>query len=151
MSPRSPIAAAVLSVLLLAPAAASASGRNPPPIPVPAGQMQHTVIETTFPPDKNTHRIHGFRDERWVGHDAGRELITDTTTGKVRSDCHVTVKLSRCFWAQVRPGEGPKGTAMAMAGTLRTIPDGPRPDNAGEHRCVHRAPRDVTFLVPAVL
>jgi len=118
MSPRSPIVAALLSALLVAPAAASATVHNPPPIPVPAGQMQHTVIETTFPPDKNTHRFHGYRDERWVGHDAGRELITDTATGKVRSDCHVTVKLSRCFWAPIRPGEGPK------AGTIVLYDDG---------------------------
>jgi len=117
MSPRSPIAAAVLSALLLVPAVASATGRradDPPANPVPAGQMQHTVIETTFPPDKNTNDLHGFRDERWVGHDAGRELVTDTTTGKVRSDCQVTVAVSRCYWAQVAPGVGPKAGGITI-------------------------------------
>jgi hypothetical protein len=118
MSPRSSIAAAVLGALLLAPAAASGTAPrragNPPPIPVPAGQMQHTVIETTFPADKNTHPLHGFRDERWVGAGEGRELITDTTTGKVRSDCHVTVALSRCYWGQIAPGVGPKAGEIAI-------------------------------------
>jgi hypothetical protein len=115
MSHRSPILAAVLGALLLAPAARA---DNPPPIPVPAGQMQHTVIETTFPRDKNTHLIAGYRDERWVGADAGRELVTDLKTGKVRSDCQATVALSRCFWAQER-GVGPKaGTIVILEGGL---------------------------------
>jgi hypothetical protein len=118
MSPRSPIVAALLSAFLLAPAAAWATVHNPPPIPVPAGQMQHTVIETTFPADKNTHPFPGYRDERWVGADVGRELVTDTATGKVRSDCRVTVKVSRCFWAQER-GVGPKaGTIVIYEGGL---------------------------------
>ncbi len=118
MSPRSPIVAAVLSAILLAPAAASATSPkradNPPPIPVPAGQMQHTVIETTFPADKNTHPNHGFRDERWVGADAGRELVTDLTTGEIRSDCNVTVKVSRCYWGQIAPGVGPKAGEIVI-------------------------------------
>src|SRR4051794_28518208 len=111
MSPRSPILVAALGVALLVPSAAPARpprADHPPANPVPAGQLEHTVIETTFPADKNTHRIHGFRSERWVGHDAGRELITDTTTGKVRSDCQVTVRASRCYSGQIAPGVGPK-------------------------------------------
>src|SRR5262249_60160580 len=81
-------------------------------------QMQHTVIGTTFPRAKNTHFLHGFRDERWVGHDAGREVVTDTATGKVSSDCQVTAKVSRCFWAQER-GVGPKaGTIVILEGGL---------------------------------
>jgi hypothetical protein len=117
MSPRSSIAAAVLGVLLLAPSAAFAAPRradDPPQNPVPAGQMQHTVIETTFPADKNTTSLHNFRDERWVGANAGRELVTDTTSGKVRSDCQVTVTVSRCYWAQVAPGVGPKAGGIVI-------------------------------------
>jgi hypothetical protein len=117
MSPRSPILVAALGVALLVPSAAAARpprADDPPANPVPAGQMQHTVIETTFPADKNTHPKHGFRDERWVGHDAGRELVTDLVTGQVRSDCHVTVKLSRCYWGQIAPGVGPKAGEISI-------------------------------------
>jgi hypothetical protein len=120
MTPRSPILIAALGALMLAPAALARTPRadNPPPIPVPAGQMQHTVIETTFPADKNTHPLPGYRDERWVGADVGRELVTDTATGKVRSDCRVTLKVSRCFWAQEN-GVGPKaGTIVIYSGGL---------------------------------
>ena len=118
MSPRSPIVAAVLGALALVPAAASATrpprADDPPANPVPAGQMQHTVIETTFPADKNTNDLHGFRDERWVGADAGRELVTDTTTGKVRSDCQVTLRASRCYSAPPAPGVGPKAGVIEI-------------------------------------
>jgi hypothetical protein len=122
MSPRSPILIAVLGAALLAPVAALAGpprAGDPPANPVPAGQMQHTVIETTFPADKNTHALHGFRDERWVGADAGRELITDTTTGETRSDCQVTTGVSRCYAGQIAPGVGPKaGTISIYSGGL---------------------------------
>lgn len=122
MSPRSPILIAVLGAALLAPAAALARpprADDPPQHPVPAGQMQHTVIDTTFPADKNTDTHNGFRDERWVGADAGRELVTDLTTGKVNSDCHVTVTVSRCYWGQIAPGVGPKaGTISIYEGGL---------------------------------
>jgi hypothetical protein len=117
MSPRSPILIAALGVALLVPSAAlsrAPRADDPPQNPVPAGQLQHTVVETTFPADKNTHAIHGFRDERWVGHDAGRELITDTTTGKVRSDCQVTVTVSRCYSGQIAPGVGPKAGDISI-------------------------------------
>ena len=117
MSPRSPILLAVLGAALLAPAAALARpprADDPPQNPVPAGQMQHTVIETTFPADKNTSKHNGFRDERWVGTDAGRELVTDSTTGKVKSDCQVTVTVSRCYWAQIAPGVGPKAGTISI-------------------------------------
>jgi hypothetical protein len=122
MSPRSPILIAVLGAALLAPAAAQARpprADDPPQNPVPAGQMQHTVIETTFPADKNTHPNDGFRDERWVGADAGRELVTNLKTGETRSDCQVTVTVSRCYWGQIAPGVGPKaGTIEIYDGGL---------------------------------
>ncbi len=122
MSPRSPILVAALGAALLVPAAALAGpprADDPPQNPVPAGQMQHTVIDTTFPPDKNTHQLHGYRDERWVGAEAGRELVTDLTTGKTRSDCQVTVTVSRCYWGQIAPGVGPKaGTISIYEGGL---------------------------------
>jgi hypothetical protein len=117
MSPRSPILIAVLGAALLAPVAALAGtprADDPPQNPVPAGQLQHTVIETTFPADKNTHALHGFRDERWVGANEGREVITDTTTGQTRSDCHVTVGVSRCYWGQIAPGVGPKAGEIGI-------------------------------------
>jgi hypothetical protein len=117
MSPRSPLLIAALGAALLAPAAALARAPradDPPQNPVPAGQLQHTVIETTFPADKNTNDLHGFRDERWVGADAGRELVTDTTTGKVRSDCQITLAVSRCYWAQIAPGVGPKAGGITI-------------------------------------
>jgi hypothetical protein len=124
MSPRSPILIAALGAALLAPAAALAGpprAGDPPQNPVPAGQLQHTVIDTTFPSGKNTHPLHGFRDERWVGADAGRELITDTTTGETRSDCHVTMAYSRCYWAEIN-GVGPKaGTIVIYSGGLGTF------------------------------
>jgi hypothetical protein len=122
MPPRSPILVAVLGAALLVPAAALARpprADDPPQNPVPAGQMQHTVIDTTFPADKNTHPQHGFRDERWVGAEAGRELVTDLTTGETRSDCQVTVTVSRCYWGQIAPGVGPKaGTIEIYEGGL---------------------------------
>ncbi len=117
MSPRSPILIAVLGAALLAPAAALARpprADDPPANPVPAGQMQHTVIETTFPPATNTPPKQNFRDERWVGHDAGRETVTDLPSGKVRSDCQVTVRVSRCYWAQIAPGVGPKAGEITI-------------------------------------
>jgi hypothetical protein len=123
MSPRSPIVAAVLGALLLVPSTALADpprrAGDPPENPVPVGQLQHMVIETTFPADKNTHSHHAFRDERWVGHDSGRELVTDLKTGKVRSDCQVTVRASRCYSGQIAPGVGPKaGTIEIYEGGL---------------------------------
>src|SRR4051812_46208576 len=122
MSPRSPILIAALGVALLVPSAALARpprADDPPANPVPAGQMQHTVIETTFPADKNTHPNDGFRDERWVGADAGRELVTNLKTGETRSDCQVTVTVSRCYWGQIAPGVGPKaGTIEIYDGGL---------------------------------
>jgi hypothetical protein len=121
MSPRSPILIAVLGAALLAPAAARAS--VPPDTPVPAGQMQHTIVDTTFPPDKNSEKpavhgiaFHNLRNERWMTATAGREIVTDTTTGELRMDCQYAFVESRCWSAPINDDEPAKGTLTIWSG-----------------------------------
>ena len=95
-----PKAALGLALIVVAATPAAALATNTaagPHVPVPAGQLQHTVTQISFPPAKNTHHHDGLRNERWIGATAGRELVTDTTTGKVREDCSYTLKLVRCW------------------------------------------------------
>ena len=121
MSPRTPILIAALGAALLAPAAARAT--NPPDTPVPAGQMQHTVVDTTFPPDKNSEKpsvhgiaFHNLRNERWMTATTGREIVTDTTTGDLRMDCQYGPLESRCWNAPINDDEPAAGILTIWSG-----------------------------------
>jgi hypothetical protein len=124
MSPRSPIAAAFLVALLLAPAArADQVPQVPEHTPVPAGQLQHTIVDITFPPDKNSQKpqkhglaFHNLRNERWMTATAGRETVTDTTTGKLRTDCHYSIKDVRCWFSKEEGGNYRAGTIRIIRG-----------------------------------
>jgi hypothetical protein len=96
-----------------APVAAAA---GPPHVPVPAGQIQHTVTVISFPGSKNTHHHDGLRNERWIGATAGRELVTNTTTGKVREDCQYRIAVVRCWAAPLNRTEPAAGTIHIFPG-----------------------------------
>jgi hypothetical protein len=108
-----------LAILALAPAAASAAG--PAHVPVPAGQLQHTVTTLTFPRSGNTFRHHNLRNERWITATAGRELVTDTTSGKVREDCSYTLKVARCWAAPINRTEPRAGTLHILPGNAAVL------------------------------
>jgi hypothetical protein len=103
-----------LAVLAAAPAAARAAG--PAHVPVPAGQLQHTVTTITFPRSGNTFHHDNLRNERWITATAGRELVTNTTTGKVREDCSYTLKVVRCWAAPLNRTEPRAGTLFIEPG-----------------------------------
>jgi hypothetical protein len=124
MSPHSRMTAAIAGAALLAaivPAAARAGQRadDPPQHPVPAGQLQHTVIETTFPPATNTSAHHSRREERWIGADAGRVIETDTTTGKTIHECEFTRSDASCWFAPEFRSDPPGGTILT--GPTRSV------------------------------
>jgi hypothetical protein len=108
-----------LAVLAVAPAAASAAG--PVHVPVPAGQLQHTVTTITFPRSGNTFRHHDLRNERWITATAGRELVTDTTAGKVHEDCSYTLKIVRCWAAPLNRTEPRAGTLFIAPGNAAIL------------------------------
>jgi hypothetical protein len=121
MSPRSSIFIAALGAALLMPAAARAT--IPPDTPVPAGQMQHTIVDTTFPPDKNSEKpsvhgiaFHNLRNERWMTATTGREIVTDTTTGDLRMDCQYGPVESRCWSAPINDDEPAAGILTIWSG-----------------------------------
>jgi hypothetical protein len=103
-----------LAVLAVAPAGARAA--RPPHVPVPAGRLQHTVTTLTFPRSGNTFRHHNLRNERWITATAGRELVTDTTSGKVHEDCSYTVKVVRCWAAPLNHTEPRAGILFIQPG-----------------------------------
>ena len=108
--------AAALGLTVVAAAApAAAHAQAPQHVPVPAGQLQHTVTVLSFPASGNTFHHDGLRNERWIGATAGRELVTDVTTGKVREDCQYRLTVVRC-WAM------PLGRREPRAGTIRILP-----------------------------
>jgi hypothetical protein len=93
---------------------------------VPAGQLQHTVTSITFPRAGNTFHHDDLRNERWITATAGRELVTDTTTGKVHEDCSYTVKVVRCWAAPLnrrQPGAGIIFIAPGNASVLQSWAD----------------------------
>src|SRR5690242_12648644 len=117
LSPRTTahLLAAVLACAA-APAAAHAAGAAPPPhVPVPAGQLQHTVTELSWPAAGNTFQHHTLRNERWITATAGRELVTDTVTGKVLEDCAYGLVVTRCY-------EVPIGIDKPLPGQIDIFP-----------------------------
>ncbi len=108
-------AALGLALLTTAAPAAAQSGA-PPHVPVPAGRLQHTVTELTFPSAGNTFHHDRLRNERWIGATAGRELVTDLTTHKVREDCQYGLKVVRCWNAPLNAKEPAAGTTYILPG-----------------------------------
>ena len=90
------IKAALGLALLSAVVPAAAQAQAPAHVPVPAGQLQHTVTDLTFPAAKNTFHHDALRNERWIGATAGRDVVTNVSTGKVREDCQYTLTEARC-------------------------------------------------------
>jgi hypothetical protein len=104
-----------LAALAVTTAPAAAQTGAPAHVPVPAGELQHTITTLTFPRSGNTFHHDNLRNERWITATAGRELVTDTTTGKVREDCSYTLRIARCWAAPINRTE-------PRAGTLHIIP-----------------------------
>jgi hypothetical protein len=114
--PRTPLAIAALGLALLAPAAAHAAPGHPH-APVPAGQLQHTVTVISFPGGgKNTFHHDGLRSEWWVTASAAREVVHNTTTHKVTSDCQYTLTTVRCWDAPLNRREPRNGTVYIFPG-----------------------------------
>jgi hypothetical protein len=112
-----PLTAALGAALVAAAAPGAAHAGAPSHVPVPAGQLQHTVTVISFPAARNTHRHHGLRNERWITATAGREVVTDTITGKVTEDCQYRLTVSRCWSAPINRREPRAGTTYIYAGT----------------------------------
>jgi hypothetical protein len=74
------------------------------------------VTDLTFPAAKNTFHHDALRNERWIGAGAGRELVTNVSTGKVREDCQYTLTEARCWAAPLNAKEPAAGTTYIMAG-----------------------------------
>ncbi|HSS57520.1 MAG TPA: hypothetical protein VLK59_05900 [Solirubrobacteraceae bacterium] len=114
---RNPRTTAALGLALLAAAVpAAAHAQAPAHVAVPAGRLQHTVTDLTFPAAKNTFHHDALRNERWIGATAGRELVTDVSTGKVREDCQYTLVVSRCWAPPLSSKEPAAGTTYIMPG-----------------------------------
>jgi hypothetical protein len=113
--PRTPLAIAALGLALLAPAAAHAG--VVPHVPVPDGQLQHTVTVISFPGGgKNTFHHDGLRSEWWVTATAAREVVKNTTTGKVTSDCQYSLTTVRCWDAPLNKRDPRNGTIYIFPG-----------------------------------
>jgi hypothetical protein len=112
-----------LGLALLAAGAPSVARAAQPPghVPVPAGKLQHTVTDITFPGAGNTFRHHNLRNERWITATAGRELVTDRTTGKVREDCQYRLKVVRCWAAPINRTEPRAGTLHILPGNAALL------------------------------
>jgi hypothetical protein len=116
------IKAALGAVLVAAaiPAAAQAADGAIQHTPVPAGQLQHTVTEFSWPSDRNTFQHDTLREERWMTATAGRDVTIDTRTGKVQSDCQYTLGEARCYEAVNYDAAGnniaPQGTIWIYNG-----------------------------------
>jgi hypothetical protein len=114
---RNPRTTAALGLALLSVAVpAAARAQAPAHVPVPADQLQHTVTDLTFPAAKNTFHHDALRNERWIGASAGRELVTNVSTGKVREDCQYTLTQARCWAAPLNASEPAAGTTYIMPG-----------------------------------
>jgi hypothetical protein len=115
---RNPRTTAALGLALLSVAApAAAHAQAPAHVPVPAGQLQHTVTDLRFPAAKNTFHHDALRNERWIGASAGRELVTNVSTGKVREDCQYTLTEVRCWAAPLNAREPAAGTTHILPGS----------------------------------
>ncbi len=147
-------AAALGAALLAAAVPAAARADAPSHVPVPAGQLQHTVTELSFPAAKNTQSFHALREERWMGAEAGRELTTDLTTGKVREDCQFTLTEDRCWAAPLNSIEPALGQIYVMPGTpllLRSWADEGSGVKAMLDQGFYRVTGSTTFLGHAAL
>jgi hypothetical protein len=101
----------------VAPAAACADQTPPAHVPVAAGQLQHTVTVISFPGGgKNTFHHDGLRSEWWVTATAAREVVKNTTTHKVTSDCAYTTTVVRCWDAPLNKREPANGTIFIFPG-----------------------------------
>jgi hypothetical protein len=96
------LAATAASGALAVPAVASAAERPslPDPIPVPAGQVQHTVTDATF---KGNYTIRGVVPwhhitESWVSAHRARAVTRDAN-GKLLGECVVVNERTRCYSA----------------------------------------------------
>jgi hypothetical protein len=101
---RSTTALGLALLAVAAPAAARAASGLPAHVPVPAGQLQHTVIETFYPQAKNTQAHDTVRYESWMTAHAGRALESNVTTGKVKSDCQFRLGHDALCWTYGHPG-----------------------------------------------
>jgi hypothetical protein len=90
------LTATAASGALAAPAVASAAQHPqlPDPIPVPAGQVQHTVTDTTFRGHAPWHRV----TESWVSAHRARAVTRDAN-GKLVGECVVANERTRCYSA----------------------------------------------------
>ena len=106
---RNPRTTAALGLALLA-AAVRPPRAHSAHVQVPVDRLQHTVTDLTFPAARSTFRHDALRSERWIGATAGRELVTDVSTGKVREDCQCTLVVSRCWAPPLSSKETAAGT-----------------------------------------
>jgi hypothetical protein len=98
---RTPLLSAAAAALALAvPATAGAtSPREPlPPMPVPAGEIQHTVRTVSWETDIGKPWAH--RMETWLSADAARSVQRDPKTGELVSECAETAGEVRCYAAE---------------------------------------------------
>jgi hypothetical protein len=96
-------AAALLPAAVLAlPAAAAADATPFPLIPAPAGEVQHTVTETTFQSNEAVPGKTPWRriEERWVSATASRTVLSNAETGQLISECAGTASSSSCYDAE---------------------------------------------------
>jgi len=117
---------AALGAALLAaaiPSAAQAADGAIVHTPVPAGQLQHTVTELSWPSDRNTFQHDTLREERWMTAGAGRDVTTDARTGQVQSDCQYTLAEARCYEAV---NYDAAGNNIAPHGTIWIYDSNPR-------------------------
>ncbi len=129
------LAGLAMLAAILPPAAWAASGAIVH-TPVPAGQIQHTVTETSFPKDKNSQLPHKrladgtfpgdtLRTESWIGHSAGRTVTTDLMTHRIVSDCAYTLTVAHCFEAGYSSRTGanlaPNGIVWIYPGDARLL------------------------------
>lgn len=82
---------AALGALALTPAAQAAT------IPVPAGQVQHTVWDSNVSGTKATKDHPHRKHELWLGADRGRSVFTDADTGQVIDECVTDPGATRCW------------------------------------------------------
>lgn len=109
-----PLAALAAAALALPASAAAESQPNPPYalIPVPAGEVQHTVIETTFQSNVTVPGVTPWQrvQEIWAGAGASRTVLSNGENGQLLSECTSTVSSFYCFEADdnglVRSGTG---------------------------------------------
>jgi hypothetical protein len=131
--------ATAIGVALLAAALPAAAGAAQAPFvhtPVPAGQLQHTVTDVSYPAATNSQVPHvaradgtfpgdTLRTESWIGATAGRKLTTDLMTGKIVSDCAFTTIDGHCFSAGNSDKDGhniaPNGVVWVFAGDASVL------------------------------